>query len=193
MTKKIIRLIRRRDPSIHKDREAWLYPGIWAMFSHRVAHCLYNKKHYFTARFISMLSRWLTGIEIHPGAEIGKGVFIDHGMGVVIGETCKIGNNVLIYHGVTLGATGKDKNKAQRHPNIGNNVVIGAGAIILGPVNVGCHAKIGAGALVIRDVPNGNTVVSDAARNTLRECSARSAIKQLQERIEVLEKNISRV
>ncbi|MCL2501195.1 MAG: serine O-acetyltransferase [Defluviitaleaceae bacterium] len=196
---------------MHKDREAWLYPGIWAMFCHRAAHRLYNRGCYFSARFISMFSRWMTGIEIHPGATIGRGVFIDHGMGVVIGETCRIGNNVLIYHGVTLGATGKpprsgrcsvsghstgnrcsqeDKERRikQRHPVIGDNVVIGASAIILGPIKVGDDAKIGAGALVISDVPDGATVVSDPARNIRKECSARTSIKQLQDKIEALEK-----
>jgi serine O-acetyltransferase len=188
MTKKIVQLIKKHDPSIHKDREAWLYPGIWAMFYHRAANKLYKKTYYFTARLVALFSRWVTGIEIHPGATIGKGVFIDHGMGVVIGETCKIGNNVLIYHGVTLGATGKERGKAQRHPVIGDNVVIGAGALILGPVKIGNNAKIGAGALVIRDVPDGDTVVSDAARNTRKECSARTAIKRLQKQIDELEK-----
>jgi serine O-acetyltransferase len=135
-----------------------------------------------------MFSRWITGIEIHPGAKIGRGVFIDHGMGVVIGETCRIGNNVLIYHGVTLGATGKERHMKQRHPTIGDNVVIGASAILLGPIHVGDGAKIGAGALVIGDVPAGETVVSDPARLVRRECSARTAIKQLRERIDILEK-----
>ena len=109
-----------------------LYPCFWAVLNHRIAHKLYRKKKYFLARLVSQLSRSLTGIEIHPGARIGKNFFIDHGMGVVIGETCEIGNNVLLYQGVTLGGTGKDTGK--RHPTIGNNVMIGSGAKVLGPI-----------------------------------------------------------
>jgi len=184
---KITQLVKKYDPSLRTNREAILYPGIWAMFFHRAAHRLYNRRHYFTARFVAVFSRWMTGIEIHPGAVIGRGVFIDHGMGVVIGETARIGNNVLIYHGVTLGATGNEKNLAQRHPTVGNNVVIGAGATILGPLTLGDGAKIGAGALVIRNVPPKATVVGDPARNATKECSARTAIKQLQARIDELE------
>ncbi|MCL2187426.1 MAG: serine O-acetyltransferase [Defluviitaleaceae bacterium] len=164
MTKKIVKMIRKYDASLRSDREAWLYPGIWAMFFHRAAHRLYNRKYYFTARLIAQFSRFMTGIEIHPGASIGKGVFIDHGMGVVIGETCVIGNNVLIYHGVTLGATGKERRKQQRHPIVGNNVVIGAGATVLGPIVIGNYAKIGAGALVVKDVPEGATKISRPAK-----------------------------
>lgn len=175
MTKKIVRLIKSRDPSMHTDREAWLYPGIWAIFSHRLANRLYKKKRYFAARLVSMFSRLMTGIEIHPGATIGKGVFIDHGMGVVIGETCVIGNNVLIYHGVTLGATGKERHKKQRHPIIGDNVVIGASAILLGPITIGDHAKIGAGALVVRNVPEGDTAVCNPARTICKHADRRHA------------------
>ena len=168
MTKKIVKLIRKHDASMHHDREAWLYPGIWAMFFHRAAHRLYNRKHFFKARLIAMFSRFMTGIEIHPGAIIGQGVFIDHGMGVVIGETCVIGNNVLIYHGVTLGATGKERRKHQRHPMVGDNVVIGAGATVLGPITVGNYAKIGAGAIVIKDVPEGVTKINRPAKTLER-------------------------
>ncbi|MCL2204171.1 MAG: serine O-acetyltransferase [Defluviitaleaceae bacterium] len=187
MIKRVTQLIKRRDPSLRTPREAWLYPGIWALFYHRAAHALYNKKHFFTARLVAAFSRWVTGIEIHPGAQIGRGVFIDHGMGVVIGETCTIGNDVLIYHGVTLGATGKERGKKQRHPMVGNHVVLGAGAIILGPLTIGHHAKIGAGAVVVAHVPPHTTVVSDPARNTRKECSARKAINDLHSRIESLE------
>ncbi|MBS5922265.1 MAG: serine acetyltransferase, partial [Clostridium perfringens] len=120
-------------------------------------HGLYKIKLFFLARLISQLGRFFTGIEIHPGAKIGKGLFIDHGMGVVIGETAEIGDNVTIYHGVTLGGTGKDKGK--RHPTVGNNVIIGCGAKILGPISIGDGAKIGANSVVLKDVPKGKTAV----------------------------------
>jgi serine O-acetyltransferase len=180
--------IKRHDPAIKSGFEVVLYPSFWAVGFHRISHWLYGRGLYLLARFLSQKVRKHTGIEIHPGAVIGRGLFIDHGMGVVIGETCEIGNHVLIYHGVTLGATGNEKNKTQRHPIIGNHVVIGAGAFILGPVHIGNHAKIGAGALVLKNVPAGDTLVSDAARNTRKECSARTAIKQLQAKIDDLEK-----
>jgi len=168
MTHKIVALIKRRDPSLRSRREVWLYPGVWAMFSHRFAHRLYCKQKFFAARLLSMLSRLFTGIEIHPGAKIGRGVFIDHGMGVVIGETCFIGVNVLIYYGETLGATGKESDKARRHPIIGDNVVIGASALVLGAITIGDGAKIGAGAVVVHDVPPGATAVCGTARITNR-------------------------
>ena len=164
MTKKITEMIRQRDPSLRTRAESWLYPGVWAMFFHRGAHRLYNRKHYFLARLVSMFSRWLTGIEIHPGARIGRGVFIDHGMGTVIGETCIIGNNVLIYHGVTLGATGKERGNGRRHPRVCDNVIIGANAKILGAITLHKDCKIGAGALVVRCVPEGATAIGHAAR-----------------------------
>ena len=173
MTKKIVSLIKSRDPSMRSAWEAWLYPGIWAVFAHRYAHRLYKRKRFFAARLVSMVSRWVTGIEIHPGAKIGRGVFIDHGMGVVIGETCVIGDNVLIYHGVTLGATGKEQDKTRRHPCIGNNVVIGASALVLGAVTVGDGAKIGAGAVVVSDVPPGATAVCGTARITNKKTETR--------------------
>ena len=124
---------------------------------------MYTKKLFFLARFISQLSRFFTGIEIHPGATIGRGLVIDHGMGVVIGETAEIGDDVLLYHGVTLGGTGKDKGK--RHPTLGNNVVIGAGAKVLGPIYIGNNAKIGANSVVLKDVPEGATAVGIPAKN----------------------------
>ncbi len=127
------------------------------MIFYRIAHGLYKIKLFFLARLISQLGRFFTGIEIHPGAKIGKGLFIDHGMGVVIGETAEIGDNVTIYHGVTLGGTGKDKGK--RHPTIGNNVIIGCGAKILGPISIGDGAKIGANSVVLKNVPKGKTAV----------------------------------
>ena len=134
-----------------------LYPSVHALILHRLAHRLYKKKRFFISRLISQLNRALTGIEIHPGATIGKGILIDHGMGVVIGETAEVGDRVTIYHGTTLGGTGKEKGK--RHPTVGNDVIIGAGAKLLGPIVVGDNAKIGANAVVLKDVPEGATVV----------------------------------
>jgi len=133
------------------------YPGLHALWLHRVARSLWEHKLLFLGRLVSQINRWLTGIEIHPGAKIGRRVFIDHGRGVVIGETAEIGDDVLMYQGVVLGGTTLQKTK--RHPTVGNNVVIGAGAVVLGPITVGDNAKIGAGAVVIRPVPAGATVV----------------------------------
>lgn len=159
-----IKVIKQKDPAIKSSIEVILYSSFWSILFHRVAHFLYNKKLYFIARFVSQLSRWFTGIEIHPGAKIGKGLFIDHGMGVVIGETCEIGDNVTIYQGVTLGGTGKDVGK--RHPTIGNNVMIGAGAKVLGPFTVGDNVRIGAGSVVLKAVPAFTTVVGVPAKET---------------------------
>ncbi|MCJ7856594.1 serine O-acetyltransferase [Lachnospiraceae bacterium NSJ-143] len=160
--KEEIKVIKQKDPAIKSSIEVLLYPCFWAVLNHRIAHRLYKKKKYFLARLISQLSRSLTGIEIHPGAKIGRGFFIDHGMGVVIGETCEIGNNVLLYQGVTLGGTGKDTGK--RHPTIGNNVMIGSGAKVLGPIKVGNNVKIGSGSVVLKDVPDNVTAVGVPAR-----------------------------
>lgn len=135
----------------------FLYQGFYAIVFHRIAHFFYNVEFKFFARFISQLARFLTGIEIHPGAKIGRKLFIDHGMGLVIGETTTIGDNCTIYHGVTLGGTGKDKLK--RHPDIGNNVIIGCGAKILGPIKIGDNSKIGANAVVVKPIGNNKTVV----------------------------------
>lgn len=157
-----IRVVKEKDPAIKSSIEVLLYSGFWANINHRIAHWLYKKKLFFLARFVSQLSRFLTGIEIHPGAKIGKGFFIDHGMGVVIGETCEIGDNVLIYQGVTLGGTGKDSGK--RHPTIGNNVLIGSGAKVLGPIIVGDNVKIGSGSVVLKDVPDNVTAVGIPAK-----------------------------
>lgn len=154
--------IRRKDPAIKSGIEVLLYSSFWAMLMYRPAHVLYKCHLYFLARFVSQLARFLTGIEIHPGAKIGEGLFIDHGMGVVIGETCEIGNNVTIYQGVTLGGTGKDVGK--RHPTIGNNVMVGSGAKVLGPIVIGHNSRIGAGSVVLKDVPDGSTVVGVPAR-----------------------------
>lgn len=134
-----------------------LYPGFHALLFYRIAHFFSNIKLKFVARLLSQLARFLTGIEIHPGAKIGKRLFIDHGMGIVIGETTTIGDNCTIYHGVTLGGTGKDKYK--RHPDLGNNVIVGCGAKVLGPIKIGDNVKIGANAVVLKEVPDNSTVV----------------------------------
>lgn len=156
-----INSIRQRDPAARSYLEVLLcYPGLKAVALHRVAHWLWIKNWHLTARILSGIGRFLTGIEIHPGAKIGRCLFIDHGMGVVIGETATIGNNVTLYHGVTLGGTSTDKVK--RHPDIGNNVVIGAGAKVLGAIAVGDDARIGANAIVVKPVAEGQTVVGIA-------------------------------
>jgi serine O-acetyltransferase len=150
--------ISKKDPACKGIFEViFLYPGYHAVVFHRIAHCLYNLRLFFVARLISQISRFITGIEIHPGAKVGTGLFIDHGMGVVIGETAEIGDNCTIYHGVTLGGTGKDTGK--RHPSIGNNVLISTGAKILGPFKVGDNARIGANAVVLCEVKSNTTVV----------------------------------
>lgn len=151
-----------KDPAIRSVWEVILYPSLHAILIHRISHKLYNFKFYFLARLISQFSRFLTGIEIHPGAKIGKEVFIDHGMGVVIGETAEVGNNVTIYHGVTLGGVGLEKGK--RHPSIGNNVVIGAGAKVLGPIEIGENSRIGANSVVLRSIPKDKTAVGIPAK-----------------------------
>ena len=157
-----------RDPAARSVLEVILcYPGLHAIWFHRIAHWLWNHRLKTLARFVSHVSRWLTGIEIHPGAKIGRRFFIDHGMGVVIGETTEIGDDVTIYHQVTLGGTSTRKGK--RHPTIGNNVVIGAGAKILGPVRIGDNCKIGANSVVIRDVPPNSTVVGIPGKVVKRE------------------------
>jgi len=156
--------IARRDPAAKSRLEViLLYPGFHAVVFHHFAHWFYGKRLFFIARLISQVARFLSGIEIHPGAVIGKGLFIDHGMGVVIGETAEIGDNCTIYHGVTLGGTGKDTGK--RHPTIGNNVLIGAGAKLLGPFKVGDNSMIGAGAVVMEEVEPDSTVTGPKARS----------------------------
>lgn len=152
-----------KDPAARNGFEVFFtYSGFHAIRSYRLAHFLYRIKLKFLARCISQTSKFFTGIEIHPGAKIGKGVFIDHGTGVVIGETAEVGDNVLIYQGVTLGGTGKDKGK--RHPTICNNVMISSGAKVLGPIIVGENSKIGANAVVLKDVPPNSTVVGIPGR-----------------------------
>ena len=155
--KNYIKMVKKNDPSMKRGIEIILYPSFWVLLFHKLSHFLYKHKWYFTARLISSIARFLTSIEIHPGAVIGKNLFIDHGCGVVIGESAVIGDNVVMYHGVTLGATGKEIGK--RHPTIGSNVIIGAGAIILGSFLVGDDSIIGAGAIVLKKVDSGETVV----------------------------------
>lgn len=157
-----IKVIKERDPAIHSDMEVFLYPSFKVMLYYRLAHKLYKKKHYFLARWVSQKGARKTGIEIHPGAQIGKGFFIDHGNGVIIGETSIIGDNVTIYQGVTLGGTGKEQGK--RHPTIGNNVMISTGAKVLGSFTIGDNSKIGAGSVVLEEVPPGSTVVGVPGR-----------------------------
>lgn len=168
------------DPAARSKLEVvLLYPTIHALISYRMAHLFYTKKLFFLARLISQLSRFFTGIEIHPGAKIGKGLVIDHGMGVVIGETVEIGDNVLLYHGVTLGGTGKDKGK--RHPTLGDNVIIGAGAKVLGPIYIGSNSKIGANSVVLKDVPEGATAVGIPAKNIMNIKEEMSAIIEIED------------
>lgn len=154
-----IRAAYRRDPALHGIHvvEALLYPGLWAVWSHRIAHLLHRGRIPLLPRMLSQLTRLLTGIEIHPGAVIGRRLFIDHGAGVVIGETARIGDDVTIYHRVTLGARGwwRDGRGSRRHPSIGDRVVLGVGTSVLGPVSVGDDARIGAHCLVLHDVPPG--------------------------------------
>ena len=199
--------IRERDPAARSFWEVFfLYPGFRALRAYRRAHRLYEKGHFFLARWISQRAVRRTGIEIHPGARIGKGLFIDHGSGVVIGETCEIGDNVTVYQGVTLGGTGKDVGK--RHPTVEDGVVIGAGARILGPFTVGSNSKIGAGAVVLREVPPYSTVVGvpgRIVRRSAQRAAGEDCLDQvrlpdpvsmelcgLRARIEALEKKLTR-
>ena len=169
----------KEDPAAKSKIEVLLlYPCIHALIAYRVSHFFYKHNRFFIARLISQLARFFTGIEIHPGATIGKGLFIDHGMGVVIGETAEVGDDVTIYHGVTLGGTGKHKGK--RHPTIGNNVLIGTGAKVLGPITIGDNAKIGANSVVLHNVPEGATAVGIRAKNILKN-KAKSCIIEIRD------------
>lgn len=155
--------IQKKDPAAkHILYVILLYQGFHVLLFYRMGHFFYTHKLFFLARLISQIARFLTGIEIHPGAKIGRRLFIDHGMGIVIGETATIGNDCTIYHGVTLGGTGKDKNK--RHPDLGNDVMVGCGAKILGPIKIGNHVKIGANAVVTKPVEDNVTVIGIPAR-----------------------------
>lgn len=160
--KEEVQVIKERDPAFRSFMEVLLYPGFKALLYYRFAHRLYKKERYFLARWISQHAAKKTGIEIHPGALIGKGCFIDHGNGIVIGETAELGNNVTLYQGVTLGGTGKQKGK--RHPSVMDNVMIGANTQILGAITIGQNSKIGAGSVVVDNVPKNCTVVGVPAK-----------------------------
>ena len=162
-----IRIIRERDPAIHSSWEVFLYPSFKVMLHYRLAHKLYIKRHYFLARWVSQRGVRKTGIEIHPGAQIGRGLFIDHGNGVIIGETAILGDNVTLYQGVTLGGTGKETGK--RHPTLCDNVMVSAGAKIIGSFTIGENSKIGAGSVVLEEVPPNCTVVGVPGRIVKRD------------------------
>lgn len=196
------RIIFERDPAAHHWLEVLCcYPGLHAIAAHRLAHWLHQRGVSFFPRFIAHLSRFFTGIEIHPAAQLGKGIFIDHGTGVVIGETAIVGDYTLIYQGATLGGTGKETGK--RHPTLGHHVVVGAGAKILGNINIGDYARIGAGSVVLRDVPENCTAVGVPNRNVCK-CNTiatplehgklpdaeASSLQQLWERLEILEAQV---
>ena len=156
-----------RDPAARSTLEVlFLYPGLHAIWLHRLAHALWRNGFYFLGRLVSNFSRWLTGIEIHPGAQLGPGLFIDHGMGTVIGETAEIGANVTLYHNVTLG--GVSWEKVKRHPTLEDHVVVGAGAQVLGPITIGAHSRIGANSVVVKDVPPHSVVVGIPGRTKAR-------------------------
>lgn len=205
--KKDIQVIMERDPAVQSRMEAALcYPGLHAIWLHRIAHFFYNKKHILLARLVNTFSRFLTNIDIHPGAQLGEGLFIDHGLGVVIGETTIIGKNVTMYQGVTLGGTGKATGK--RHPTIGNNVVISSGAKVLGSFTVGDGSKIGAGSVVLKEVPSNSVVVGIPGRIVVQDgqrigdMDLRHDIlpdpvadfeKMLQEHVELMEQRLAEI
>ena len=200
-----VRATRERDPAARSDIEVLLlYPGVHALLAHRLAHTLHKKEYYFAARAVSQMARFTTGIEIHPAAKIGKGLMIDHGMGVVIGETAEIGDNCTIYQGVTLGGTGKDVGK--RHPTLGNNVMVGAGAKVLGPLTIGDNTKIAANAVVLADINDNCTAVGIPAKVVRREGQrvddldqihipdpVAQEIKRLEEKLVRLEEQITKI
>lgn len=193
--------IRDKDPAARNVLEVIiLYPGFHVLVTHRIAHFLYKHHWFFCARLISQLSRHFTGIEIHPGATIGRKLFIDHGMGIVFGETTEIGDNCTIYHGVTLGGTGKDTGK--RHPTLGNNVLIGAGAKVLGPVYIGDNVRVGAGSVVLQNIPANSTAVgvpaevvrvNDTKINPADDLDQQALPDAVNQRIARLEAQISRL
>ena len=183
--KKLIKMIKQHDPSVRSTAEVFLYQGFWVIWGHKIAHCLYCWQLFFFARLVSQICRLLTLIEIHPGAKIATEVFIDHGTGVVIGETAVVGRNVVIFHGATLGGTGKDSGK--RHPTVEDDVMIGANSSILGPITIGKGAKIGANAIVVKDVPPGATIVGEIGRDIKLELSLRQEIRKLQHRLGEIE------
>lgn len=195
-----------QDPAARTYLEVFLtYSGIHAIWAHRIAHAFYKRKLFFIARVISQLSRLLTGIEIHPGAKIGRRFFIDHGMGVVIGETCEIGDNVTIFQGVTLGGTGNEKGK--RHPTIKDNALISTGAKVLGSITIGENSKVGGGAVVVKDVPDNCTVVGVPGRVVVQDGvkvrrdldhhnmpdPVAKTIKELKQEVETLREEIAKL
>ena len=164
--KEQIKTIKEKDPAISSTMEVFLYPSFKAQIYHKISKFFYNRKHFFIARYISEKAKRKTGIEIHPGATIGKNLFIDHGMGVVIGETAIIKDNVTLFHGVTLGGTGKEKGK--RHPTVKDNAYIGSGAKILGNITIGENSKIGANAVILKSVDDNTTVVGIPIKQTIK-------------------------
>jgi serine O-acetyltransferase len=183
--RELLNAYKRRDPAARSSVTVLLlYPGVCATINHRFAHWLYGKRRYFLARAISQWTRFWTGIEIHPGAKIGRRLVIDHGMGIVIGETAEIGDDVLLSQGVTLGGTGKDVGK--RHPTIGDNVLIGTGAKVLGPLRVGDNSRIAAGAVVLKEVPPNSTAVGVPAR-IVRIAGERQAFADELDQISVMD------
>lgn len=198
--------VRQRDPAAKSDVEVLLlYSGVHALLAYRVAHRLYLSEHYFSARLVSQLARFFTGVEIHPGATIGKALVIDHGAGVVIGETAEIGDNCTLYQGVTLGGTGKDVGK--RHPTLGDGVMVGAGAKVLGPFTIADGSKVAAGAVVLKEIPENSTAVGIPARVVKRDGSrvdtqntdldqvhvpdpVREEITRLEQRLEQMQKEL---
>lgn len=167
MLKEQIKLIKEKDPAIKSTWEVFLYPGFKALMYYQISHWFYVRKHFLIARYICEKAKRKTGIEIHPGATIGKRLFIDHGCGIVIGETAVIGDDVTIYHGVTLGGVSSKKKK--RHPTIGNNVMIGCHSIVLGDITIGNNCKVGANSIILKDVPNNCTVVGNPGRIVKKE------------------------
>ncbi|MEK4883237.1 serine O-acetyltransferase EpsC [Bacillus sp. FSL W8-0223] len=197
--KEDIEVVFEQDPAARSYLEVILtYSGLHAIWAHRIAHALFKRKFFFLARVISQISRFFTGIEIHPGAKIGRRLFIDHGMGVVIGETCEIGDNVTLYQGVTLGGTGKEKGK--RHPTIKDNALIATGAKVLGSITIGENSKIGAGSVVLKDVPPNSTVVGIPGRIVVqngkkikKDLNHRDLPDPISDRIHEMEQEIKRL
>ena len=199
--KEDIKNVFENDPAARSTLEVVLtYSGLHAVWSHRIAHWFYKRKFYFIARVISQISKFFTGIEIHPGAKIGRRLFIDHGTGVVIGETCEIGDNVILYQGVTLGGTGKEKGK--RHPTLHDNVLVASGAKVLGSITIGENSKVGAGSVVLKDVPPNATVVGIPGKiviqNGVKIISTKKLDHQnipdpIHDRISTLEKEIEEI
>ncbi|MTI70909.1 MAG: serine O-acetyltransferase [Firmicutes bacterium] len=179
--------VKQKDPAANNMFEILItYPGVHAVLSYRLAHFFYINKFKFIAKLISNISRFFTGIEIHPGATIGKRLFIDHGNGIVIGETAEIGDNVTIYHQVTLGGTGKDTGK--RHPTIHDNVLIGSGAKLLGPITIGSNSKIGAGSIVLNNIPSNCTAVGNPAKIVKRNNNEDNIIFLKDKRMDILKR-----